>query len=102
MAILLKVMRKDFRATSADLAGVIGPPSLTPITIATCLRREQMEQRVAIRTAALVHWTIIELLVELRAELVHRVENIFVAFHPAQVIRPGTALEMKPVVALLR
>src|ERR1051326_606503 len=97
-----KIMPQHFRPPPAYLPRVLRPPPLPPIPITTRLRRQQMEQRLAIRLATPVHRLTVQLFVKLRAQLVHRVQHIFIAANPAQIARPRSALKMEPMIALLR
>src|ERR1041385_6308699 len=96
-----KIMPQHLRPPPAYLPRVLRPPPLPPIPITTRLRRQQMEQRLAIRPTAPVHRPAVQLLVKLRAQLVHRVQHIFIAANPAQIARPRSALKMEPMIALL-
>src|ERR1051325_11024652 len=96
-----KIMPQHFRPPPAYLPRVLRPPPLPPIPITTRLRRQQMEQRLAIRLATPVHRLTVQLFVKLRAQFVHRVQHIFITPHPAQIARPRPALKMEPMIALL-
>src|SRR5262245_9087232 len=83
---LLEIIRQYVAPPAADFLRVIGPHALPPVTEAARLRDQQMIQRIAINVAALIHVAVVERLVEFRAELVHRRENVFVALNPAYVV----------------
>src|SRR5262245_56561204 len=73
-----KIVGEDLQATPAQLAAVVRPGPLTPVAKITRFRQEQVIQGVAVGLAVFVDRAAVKRLVEAGAELLHRLEQVFV------------------------
>ncbi len=81
--------------------GVVGPGALAPVTEAAGLEQQKVQQGLLVGRRAgdgrVCGHLLIECLVEPRAQLVHRLQNIVVALHPAEVVGPGRTFHRKTI-----
>src|SRR5262245_58502344 len=92
---LAKIVGEDFGAAATNLAAVLGPDPLPPVAKITRFGHEQVIQGVAVGLAVIIDRAAVKDLVEAAAELLHRLEQVLVALHPADVVRPRAAVQRK-------
>src|SRR5262249_2394416 len=92
---LAKIVGEDFGAAATNLAAVLGPAPLSPVAKITRFGHEQVIQGVAVGLAVLIDRAAVKHLVEPGAELLHRLQQVFVTLHPADVVRPRAAVQRK-------
>src|SRR6185369_9379958 len=85
----------------ADLLRVVRPDALPPVAIAARLGVEEVEERVAVSAVAGGHPLFGYLLVEERADPLHRAEDVVVSLHPGDVVGPAAALHVEASIFLL-
>src|ERR1051325_4853065 len=97
-----EIMSQDGFESPAEFPAVIGPDAGAPVPVTTRLRAEQMKERVAV--ARFVRWNsrLDNFLEEVRTGLLHRAEEVVVAAHPGDIVRPTAALHVEPAVFLFQ
>jgi hypothetical protein len=90
--LLSEIVGQNIGATPANFSRVLRPHSLTPVSVTTCLSDEQVEQSISVSLAVCVNCAVIEDLVKLSTQLVHRGQHIFIPLHPADVVGPRSSL----------
>src|SRR5438105_3991012 len=91
-------MRENRFRPPAYLSAIIRPNPLSPITVATGLRGEQMKQGLSVSWIARGDTRLQYPLIKKRADFFHRSEHRFVTFHPRDAIGPTAALDMEAMV----
>ena len=66
-----EVVGQDLHSAAADFAAIIDKSAFAPVTIAACLRRQQMKEGIAVAMLARVHAWRQHLLKKQRAQLFH-------------------------------
>src|SRR5262245_41963984 len=90
-----EVVLQDVHAAAAQLAAVLRPDALSPVTEAARLGRQQMEQGVAVGVGVAVDALAVQDLMESGGQLVHGRQEALVALLPANVVGPRAALEVE-------
>src|SRR6516164_10427932 len=101
----LEIALKNGLTPPVELSRILSPGSLSPITKIARLKKEVVQQGIAVAKLsrdAFGPRQRIDLLVEQRAQSMHRTQNILVSPNPAAVIRPGGTLHVEVRVRLLR
>src|SRR5262249_40240187 len=99
--VALEVAAQELQAAAADLAPVVGPDPLPPISVAARLGHEEVEERVAVAVLARRDAGARHRFAEQRAQLLHVAQDVLVAADPGDIVRPAPALHVETVVFAL-